>query len=215
MLEAWILQMQVMQAAIAPSLDLPVLVAQANSAASYDKVQIRDAMGRHQTIYPGNLATNARLWLSQQKNYNWNESSPVSVVAVLNKPKYGKLIQEGQNNFGYQPQRLGTEYLRFIVQNEEGRRMIVTWRIDVRADLETGQVNPVQGLQYAEHQTFENYKTNLSAWQRNANLSALIANDQQSLAGFTDLSGTAQAHLQPALKSLNCAYESRSNTPSS
>jgi Matrixin len=191
MLEAWILQMQETQAAVTPSLDLPALVAQVNNAASYDRVQIRNSTGRHLPIFPGNIASAALGLLSQQKGYNWNGSSPVSVVTVLNKPKYGKLIRDGQNNFGYDPQRLGTEYLRFIVQNEEGRKMIVTWRIDVRADLEVGQVSPEQGAQYAEYRIPLVDKNNLNAWFQSAQLSALLASAIQTLTGFTDLSSTA------------------------
>ena len=60
----------------------------------------------------------------------------------------------------------------------------------MRADLETGQANPEQGLQYAEYQTLADYKNNLAAWQRSANLSALIASARHTLAGFTDLPST-------------------------
>jgi hypothetical protein len=191
MLDAWILQTQVTNAIAAPSLDSPALFAQASIAASYDRVQMRSSMGRHQTIHPSDLAKDALLRLSNQKGFNWNLESPVSVASVLNKPKYGKLIQEGKNNFGYEPQRLGTEYIRFIVQNTEGRKMIVTWRIDIRADLETGLVTPEQDLQYVEYQIPLVDKNNLAAWQRSANLSALIASAQQSLTSFTDLPATA------------------------
>ena len=191
MLDTWTLQMQQIQATVASSLDSPAPIARTDSAANFDRVQIHNSTGRHLAIRGSNLASAAHGLLSLQKNYNWNASSPVSVVAMLNQPKFGKLIQEGQNKFTYEPERLGTEYLRFIVQNTEGRKMIVTWRIDVRADLETGQANPEQNLQNAEYQTLADYKNNLAAWQRSANLSALIASAQQTLAGFTDLPSTA------------------------
>ena len=119
------------------------------------------------------------------------------ITQILQKPS-GKLVPDTnpgarQGDFLYTPSRAGVHTARFILENGAGRKVDVTVKIRATLDLpeEGGSyTNPEESVLMAELGT-----SDLAAWQRSANLSALITSAQQTLTGFTDLPATALARI--------------------
>jgi Matrixin len=155
----------------------------------YDTASFINRMGRHIDV-----TADFRLGYSElfdKTKPAWREDSPISFVRFLNQPKYGVLTQVEANTYNYQPKKLGTEVIRYVVQNTDGRKAIVAWIIQIRASEETGQTPADDAGNYAQSSFESQWQTDLPAWQRSTTLSAVLANASQSLTAFADLAATA------------------------
>ena len=115
------------------------------------------------------------------------------ITQILQKPS-GKLVPDTnpgarQGDFLYIPSRAGVHTARFILENGAGRKVDVTVKIRATLDL------PEEGASYSNPDESNLLAdlgvSDLAAWQRSANLSALIAGAQQSFTGFSNLPSTA------------------------
>lgn len=78
-----------------------------------------------------NFAKGACSFLVRKEVAGWNELSPCRVVSILNRPTHGTLMGGGEGIYIYAPKTLGKDVIRFIVENTEGKKAIVTLRISV------------------------------------------------------------------------------------
>ena len=106
----------------------------------------------------------------------------------------GKLVADNQAGAlpgaqMYFPSRAGMHTARFILENGAGRKVDVTVKIRALLEMPGGHYDDPNATTLLADLGADNYL----AWQRSANLSALIASAQQPLAGFTDFPGTALA----------------------
>ena len=109
------------------------------------------------------------------------------ITQILQKPS-GKLVPDTnpgarQGDFLYTPSRAGVHTARFILENGAGRKVDVTVKIRATLDL------PEEGGSYSNpdgsNLLADLGVSDFAAWQRSADLSALIASAQHSFTGFT------------------------------
>jgi hypothetical protein len=87
------------------------------------------APGRFATV----LATDAcseLLWFQNFKSLRWT-SPTCKLVEIVTMPKHGVLVDEDHGAYGFKPEPgyLGLDRLDYIVEGEDGRRVLVTMPI--------------------------------------------------------------------------------------
>ena len=138
------------------------------------------------------------LWPLQDAHRYWgSKTTPTldeSVDVIVRGPKHGELLSDSPPGFRYvaKPDFVGND--SFVIKVEsKGRTITLTYFVSVYDDWSRGPSSyPCNKAPYRKVSTISSVNDiDLAAWQRSANLSALIAAAQQTLAGFTDLPGTA------------------------
>ena len=79
----------------------------------------------------GTLAGGACALLTVRPDTRWDRNSPCKVMQIMNEARLGRLVPEGPDGFFYQAKAAGTETIRYVVDNTQGRRAVVTLYIEV------------------------------------------------------------------------------------
>ncbi len=79
----------------------------------------------------GSLAGGACALLTVRPDTRWDRNSPCKVMQIVSGARLGRLVAEGPDGFFYQARAAGTETIRYVVDNTQGRRAVVTLYIEV------------------------------------------------------------------------------------
>ena len=121
-------------------------------------------------------------------------------VTMVQKPSFGTLKVEGNNTNGrngydYSPRAgfEGADQISFLVKLSNGKSVLMLYQMEYgyTGDTQKCYLKFGERLSAIDPLQLLDANSDYVAWQRSANLSALIASAQQTLAGFTDLPGTA------------------------
>jgi hypothetical protein len=118
------------------------------------------------------------------KPLRWT-SPTCKLIEIVTKPKHGMLIDEGNGAYGYKPTTpgyLGKDNFQYIVEGNDGRRVLITMPIWLKTMAEA----------FAFNQLIPAEQTNtLASWQKQSELSALLASASGVTYSFSNLPGTA------------------------
>jgi hypothetical protein len=134
------------------------------------------------------LAQNAcsqLLQVGEFKPLRWT-SPTCKIIEIVTKPRHGILIDEGNGGYGFKPTPgyLGKDSFQYVVEGADGRRVLVTMPVLLKTMAEA----------FSFYQLMPVEQTNtLATWQKQSELSALLASASGVVYLTSDLPGLSVA----------------------
>ena len=132
---------------------------------------------------PGEEACGALLQGFKFRYLNWT-SPTCKLIEIVTNPKHGMLIDEGNGAYGFKPTPgyLGKDSFQYLVEGADGRRLLVTLPIWLKTMAEAFSFRKLIPIEQT---------TTVAAWQKQGELSALLASASGVTYSFDSLPSTA------------------------